>query len=115
MYEAVWVRLLDVPACLEVRAYFAEGSLTVLVRDAFHPANAGVYSLEVGLGVAWRRQTDRDTDLVLDVAQLGSVYLGGVSFSELAHGTLVEERRAGAPQSDRMFMSPIAPSSTTNF
>lgn len=116
MHDAIWVRLLDIPACLEGRGYSAEGSLTIQVRDAFHPTNAGVYVLQVGPHGARCERSDRDADLVLDVAHLGSVYLGGVSFSELAHGSLVEERRAGALlQADRMFMSSVAPWCTTTF
>jgi predicted acetyltransferase len=109
-------RLTHIPACLEGHRYFAEGSLTILVRDAVCPANVGVYSLEVGLNGACCARTDCDPDLVLDVAQLGSVYLGGVSFGDLAHGTRIEERRAGALlQADRMFLSPIVPWCTTGF
>ncbi|MGI8824825.1 MAG: GNAT family N-acetyltransferase [Chloroflexota bacterium] len=114
--DGLWVRLLDIPACLEGRHYLCVGSLTVEVRDAFCPANTGTYALEVGPNGARCARTNLNADLVLGVAQLGSLYLGGVSFSELAHGTLVEERRSGALlQADRMFMSPIAPWCTTDF
>ena len=114
--DGLWVRLLDIPACLEGRRYFHEGSMTVEVHDPFCPSNTETYALETGPNGAHCARTTRSADLVLGVSQLGSVYLGGVSFSELAHGTLVEERRAGALlQADRMFMSPIVPWCTTDF
>jgi len=116
MSDGLWVRLLDIPACLEGRHYFCEGSLTLEVRDAFCPANTGAYALEVGPNGARCARTNRNPDLILGMAHLGSVYLGGVSFSELAHAALVEERRSGALlQADRMFASPIAPWCTTHF
>ncbi|HZT95651.1 MAG TPA: GNAT family N-acetyltransferase, partial [Chloroflexota bacterium] len=116
IYDALWVRLLDIPACLEGRRYFAEGSLTIQVNDAFYSANQGCYVLEITSGGAVCTRADADPDLALDVARLGSVYLGGVSFSELARGGLIEERRPGALlEADRMFLSPIAPWCTTHF
>lgn len=114
--DGLWVRLLDVPACLEGRHYVCEGSLTIEVRDAFCSENTGTYSLDAGSNGARCVRTSRKADLVLGVAQLGSIYLGGVPCSELAHGALVEEQRPGALLlADRMFMSPIAPWCTTHF
>jgi predicted acetyltransferase len=114
--DALWVRLVDIPACLEARRYFADGSLTIEVHDPFCPANTGTYTLEVGPGGARCTRTNRGADLALDVANLASAYQGGVSFSELAHGTLVKERRGGTlQQADRMFKSPIEPWCTTGF
>jgi predicted acetyltransferase len=114
--DGLWVRLLDIRACLEGRHYVSEGSLIFGVRDSFCPENAGAYALEAGPAAASCTHTNREADLVLDVAQLGSVYLGGVSFSDLARGGLVEERRSGAVlRADRMFMSPIVPWCTTDF
>ena len=53
MYDALWVRLLDVPACLEGRRYFGEGSLTIQVRDAFCPANTATFrALPVPSGIS---------------------------------------------------------------
>lgn len=115
-YDGIWVRLLDIPAALGRRRYFAEDSLVMLVDDPFRPANAGCYALEAGPHGARCARADRDADLALDVAQLGSVYLAGVSFAELARGGLVEERRPGAIlRADQMFRSPMPPWCTTGF
>jgi predicted acetyltransferase len=89
--DALWVRLVDVEGALAERSY-REGDPVVLeVRDAFCAWNDGRY--RVGAGV---ERTDDDPDLRLDVSALGSVYLGGFTFAELARAALVEEVESGA-------------------
>ena len=60
------------------------------VVDAFLPENAGRWRVSSG----GAERTDADPDLRLDVAQLGSVYLGGFDFAGLARALLVEELTA---------------------
>jgi predicted acetyltransferase len=53
-------------------------------------------------GVAAR--TDAAADIALDVAALGSVYLGGFTFTELARAGRLEEVRPGAlARADALF------------
>ena len=98
--DSLWVRLVDVGAALSGRAYAADGSLVLDVRDAFCPWNEGRWRL--GDGAATR--TDAAPDLALAVDALGSAYLGGVPFTHLHEAGRVEELRPGAVAlAERMF------------
>jgi predicted acetyltransferase len=80
------------------------------VHDAFCPWNAGRWQLDATPESAQVRQTDGDPDLVLEAADLGSTYLGGVSLAELALGGRLEERTAGAvARGDELLRTPLAP------
>lgn len=71
--DGLWLRLVDVEAALRGRS-FREGAPVVLeIRDELCPWNEGNY--RVGPTV---ERTDDEADLELDVADLASVYLGGL-------------------------------------
>lgn len=96
--DHLWLRLLDIPRCLTARTYAADGSVVLDVVDGFRPDVAGRYRLEVSGGVAQCERVrggDTDADIVLDVAELGGVYLGGVSFTSLREAGVIDEARAG--------------------
>lgn len=104
--DFLWVRLLDVPAALESRAYMGESTVVFEVVDAFRPrqAAAGRFELEAGPDGARVSRTKRDPDLVLEVTELGAAYLGGVRFSTLARAGLVTEQTPGAlARADALF------------
>lgn len=114
----LWIRLLDVRAALEARAYVREGGLVFHVVDEFRPrkAAAGRFELEAGPHGATVRRTRKEPDLVLDVAELGAAYLGGVRFSTLARAGLVVEQTAGAlERADAMFTTEPLPFAHTWF
>jgi predicted acetyltransferase len=91
-WDALWVRLVDVGAALSGRAYAAEGSVVIDVRDAFCPWNEGRWKLEGGEA----SRTDDRADIALDVDALASAYLGAVSFAELRDALRAEELVSGA-------------------
>jgi len=98
--DALWTRLVDVGAALSGRAYAGDGRVVFDVRDAVCPWNEGRWSLE-GREAA---RTDAEPDLALDVAALGSAYLGAVSFGELRAAGRVDELREGAvARADALF------------
>jgi predicted acetyltransferase len=101
MGDGLWVRLVDVPAALSGRAYGGDGGPLVLeVRDAVCEWNDGRWRLQGGAC----ERTDEEPDLVLDVAALGSAYLGAVSFTQLRDALRVEELRDGAiARADALF------------
>ena len=101
--DAMWIRLVDVPAALPARRYAAPGRIVLDVRDAFCPWNEGRYELDAGSDGATCRPTTRDPDLALDAADLGGTYLGGVSFGALARGGRVEGDAAALTLADAMF------------
>lgn len=102
-YDALWLRLVDVPAALEGRRYAAPGRLVLHVRDQFCPWNEGRYELEAGAEGARCRRSDAEPDIALDVADLGTVYLGGVRLSTLRRAGRVEGDWEALRQADAMF------------
>ena len=88
--DGVWVRLVDVPGALAARTY-ADAEPVVLERGRRAPVRRTAGRWLVIERTASKR-TERDPDLRLDVAQLGSVYLGGFDFGGLARAL----RRRGA-------------------
>jgi predicted acetyltransferase len=112
----LWVRLVDVPKALEARRYRTPGALVLEVTDAFLPENEGRYHLDAGPDGARCRRTNAAPDLRLSVAELGSVYLGGVPLTALAGAGRVEEITRGAlAGADLVFGSDVAPWCSTDF
>jgi predicted acetyltransferase len=104
--EALWVRLLDVDAAFSARSYAGDGSIVFEVTDSFCPWNEGRWQLEGGEA----SRTDGEPDLELDVADLGSVYLGGFTFAQLAAAGRVKELCPGSlAKADRLFRTDRAP------
>jgi len=104
--DGLWLRLVDLGAALSGRSYAGGGAVVLEVRDEFCAWNAGRW--RVGVGEAAR--TDADADLSLDVADLGSVYLGGFTFRELWRAGRVEELRDGAlARADELFRTDVLP------
>lgn len=107
-YDAVFVRIVDVPSALAARRYGAEGSIVIEVDDAFCPWNTGRYRLDAGASSVTR--TEEPCDLRVSAEALGSAYLGGFSFSRLAEVGGVEARTEGAlERADWMFVAPRLP------
>ena len=105
-FDGVWARLVDVGAALSARGYAADGAVVFDVRDEFCPWNSGRWRLADGRA----KRSKASAHIRCDVSALGSVYLGGFSFSELVRGGRVEElRRGAARRADAMFASDRAP------
>lgn len=90
--DGLWVRLVDVGAALSQRTYAEDGSIVFEVEDAFLPDNSGRWKLEGGAA----SRTGDDAEIALDVRDLGSVYLGGVTFAQLQRGLRIRELNPGA-------------------
>ncbi|MGW0333932.1 GNAT family N-acetyltransferase [Streptomyces sp. NPDC003011] len=94
--DSLYVRLVDVGAALEARAYQAPVDVVFEVEDDFCPWNAGRWRLTGDAkGASCGRTTDA-ADLALSVRELGAAYLGGVSLASLAGAGRVRELRQGA-------------------
>ena len=90
----------------ELINYAIDGAVVFEVRDAFCPWNEGRWRLEGGSA----QRTDDAADIALDVRELGSVYLGGFTFAELAVAGRVEELRDGAlARADDLFRTDVHP------
>ncbi|WP_265523099.1 GNAT family N-acetyltransferase [Oerskovia flava] len=109
--DNVWVRVVDVPAALAGRRYAADVDVVLHVTDARVAQNAGHWRVRAeGFGPARSERTDDAADLSLDVRELGSAYLGGVSLTSLAAAGLVTEHRPGAlAHAAAAFSWPVAP------
>ena len=76
------------------------------VVDALLPENSGRWRVSAD-GV---ERTQAPADLRLDVAQLGSVYLGGFDFGGLARALRIEELKpAAAARADELFRTAVEP------
>jgi predicted acetyltransferase len=104
--DGLWVRLVDVGPALSARSYATADTVIVEIADGFCPWNAGRWAISDS-GV---KQTGTEPDLRCDVTALGSVYLGGFTWTQLARALRVEERRQGAiARADALFGSGRAP------
>jgi predicted acetyltransferase len=114
--DHLWVRVVDVPAAMGARTYAVDDALVVELVDSFRPANSGRWRIEGGPDGATCARTDREPDLAVAAADLGSLYLGGVAASTLAAAGRVGERSAGAVRrADRFFVIQPSPWCTTHF
>ncbi|WP_367127315.1 GNAT family N-acetyltransferase [Saccharothrix sp. HUAS TT1] len=105
----LWVRPLDVPRALAARGWSADGELVLDVEDPFL-AERGRYLLTARGGEAGCAPTDREPDLSLDVRDLGSVYLGGVSPSALVRaGHVRAHHPEAAALADALFRAERPP------
>jgi predicted acetyltransferase len=115
--DAIWLRVVDVPAALAARTYGRPGTLVLEVRDPFCPWNTGRWGLvagEDGRGVV--EPTTATPDVTLDVGDLGATYLGTFRFSDLARVGRVVEGTAGALlRADALFAAAPAPWCGTMF
>jgi predicted acetyltransferase len=114
--DGLWVRVFDVPRALAARTYEREGSMVLEVVDREAPGGRTRVKLDAGPAGATCTETDRSADLRLDVAALGTVYLGGNSLRQAAAGFGVDEHRDGAlAEADALFRTLDEPWSSTFF
>jgi predicted acetyltransferase len=114
--DHLWLRPFDIADCLATRRYAVAGACVMEVIDPVRPALGGRFRLEGGPDGAACRRSDADPDLVVGVADLGALLLGGVSWSTLHRAGLVDERTPGAAtRADGMFRPDRAPYCSTDF
>ncbi len=118
--DAMWLRIIDLPAAFAERRFNGPGSLVLEVTDDFCPANAGRWQLTVpgpdGVGKVSRAAASASADLALDISTLASVYLGTFRFGDLARGGRVRECRPGAlAEADALFATSVTPFNSTMF
>lgn len=95
--DALYVRLLDVPAALSARAYAGDLDVVLAVTDPLLPANDGRWRVRASAGgTASVERSDDEPDLSLGVLELGTVYLGGTRLTDLARAGRVVEHTEGA-------------------
>ena len=114
--DKLWLRILDVPAALSSRHYGTDDRLVIEVDDRFRPETSDRYLLEGAPNGAACTRTDAEPDLTMDIADLGAIYLGGVTATALRRaGRITEQRPDAAARADTLFLSTPAPWMTTGF
>ncbi len=121
--DRLYLRILDTAAAFEARGYQAEGRLVLDVRppaqsEGSNDEGPGRWVLEVGPeGASCRRaRIGEEADLRLDLAALGSLYMGGTPASLLAAARRVEELKAGSlAVADHLLITRPSPRSGTGF
>ncbi len=110
--DETWLRLVDVEAALAARTYADTAPVVIEVRDDLLPHNSARFAV----GADKVRRTQHTPDVSLDVAALGSVYLGGNSWTQLARAGLVSAQSTGAiTLADALFSTGAQPFAGTNF
>ena len=106
VHDGLWIRPVDVGAALNGRRY-RDGRVTLeIVSDPLFEDNLGCWTISDGRA----RRSSRRPDVRLTVQALGSVFLGGFTFVELARSELVEESaRGGIARADALFQTDTQP------
>lgn len=81
--DMLWVRVLDVPAALQARPWYAAGEVVLGVDDPLGHA-AGAWRIVVEDGAATVTPTDATPTVQLAADTLGALYLGGIDARTLA-------------------------------
>jgi predicted acetyltransferase len=89
--DALWVRLVDVPAALAIRRYAAPVDVVLEIDDPLLPENSGTWHLVGDSAGAGCRPADRPAELRCEVGALGAAYLGDASLAALAAAGRIEE------------------------
>jgi len=116
-YDSLWVRLVDLPAALQERAWSAPCDVVVEVADTAAPWNDGVWRIQADDGgrATVQRATTRP-DLRLSVDALGAAYLGGGNLVALQRAGFVTEHRTGAvAELWRAMRTDVAPTAAVGF
>ncbi|MGW0161296.1 GNAT family N-acetyltransferase [Mycobacterium sp. NPDC003323] len=114
--DGIFVRLVDVGPALASRRYAAPVDVVLDVRDDFCGWNTGRYRLRGDLDTAQCESTDAPADIAITARDLGAIYLGGVSLTQLSAAGLVEELTPGAVQRTAIaFGWPVSPAIPDQF
>lgn len=81
--DALWLRIMDIPAALQARTYLADVHVVIDVVDRFR-RDGGRFAVDITGGHAQCVPTDAPFDLQMNLDVLGSIYLGTHTVRELA-------------------------------
>ena len=109
VYDALWIRILDVETAITGRVFQEDGSLVLNIVDSYRPATGGSYRLDVIDGVATCQRTDLPADVDLDMDVLGALYLGGGDAVAYGHAGRIRGPQEAIDRLHRMFRTVKAP------
>ena len=113
--DLLWLRPLDVAACLAARSYATDGEVTLEVEDDRRGAG-GTCHLAAGPSGVECAPSDRRPDLAIAVADLGSLLSGGATWRTLHRAGRISEHVPGAvSRADALFRPDRAAYCATDF
>lgn len=92
--DALWLRIMDIPAALQARSYLAELSTVLEISDGFR-SDGGRFALDIRDGHARCTPTRAPADAELDLDVLGSLYLGTHRATPLAAANRLRAKDPG--------------------
>jgi predicted acetyltransferase len=93
--DGLWLRIVDIDRALPLRRYSSDVDSVLEVEDSFCPWNSGRWRFTVKGGEAVVTRTEDPADVSLDIASLGSAFLGGARLSVLRRAHRVVEHTPG--------------------
>jgi predicted acetyltransferase len=96
LQDGTYARLVDVPRALEARRYLTELEVNIRVEDPLLRENSGTFQVAGDHDGASVTKGRSRPDLVMNVRDLGAIYLGGTSLAALVRAGLVTEQTKGA-------------------
>ena len=116
-YDSLWVRVVDLPEALQVRAWSAACDVVVEVEDRAAPWNDGRWRVHADAdGTATVERSEAEAEVRLGVDALGAAYLGGGNLVAMHRAGLIAERRKGAvAELWRAMRSEVAPTAAVGF
>jgi predicted acetyltransferase len=109
IYDALWIRVLDVEVALSCRTYEEDGTFVFSIVDSYRPGTDGSYRLAVSDGVGTCERTNSLAGLDLDVDVLGALYLGGADARAYARAGRIRGSQDDVDRLARMFRTVKAP------
>lgn len=98
--DGLWLRVIDVEAALNARTYKPGEPVVLDLQDELCPWNTGRWRVSSDAA----ERTNASAEISLSATALGSVYLGGFGFAELARAGRMEELTEGAlDRADTLF------------
>lgn len=107
--NGLWVRIVDVASALAARGYAADGSVTLAIHDGLLEGNAGVWRVAVEGGRAEVTKTPGEADVTLGIAELGALYMGQFTFSQMLAAGRISGTSEGVKRADDLWRTDVAP------
>ena len=112
VFDETWLRILDTRAALNARRYHGVDEAVIEVTDPLLAGNGGRYRMSA----RGAEPTDQAADVILDVATLAALYLGGTRWWQMARAQRLDVRADSAiAVLDGLFACESAPYSGTRF
>src|SRR3954471_24000628 len=108
--DALWLRILDIPAALQQRGYSADDTVVLDVHDDFMPQGGGRFRLTTAGGRGTVERTQDPADVALSAADLAALYLGDQTFVTLSRAGRTKELTPGSrARADAMLRTDVRP------